>query len=170
MLKAWDEITSSFSNFNGCTVEVWEWLSYLIPHFIWAYAYLTMLGLYLIHVSKRDPESYEKGRAICRYQRPRYCDNKYCFGTPATAICGDGQQNYVKVLPCRISHNVRGNVKSSLCSRFIASVAIYHAATTMAGLDFLRDTRCGPIAGLGVLCRIGQTPEARNWCQRSGCS
>ena len=25
--KVWDEITYPFPNFNGATVEVWEWLS-----------------------------------------------------------------------------------------------------------------------------------------------
>ena len=30
--KVWDEITYPFLNFNGCTVEVWEWIS--IPHFM----------------------------------------------------------------------------------------------------------------------------------------
>ena len=28
------EITYPFPNFNGCTVEVWEWISIYIPHFI----------------------------------------------------------------------------------------------------------------------------------------
>ena len=32
--KLWDEITYPFSNFNGCTVEVWEWISNFIPYFI----------------------------------------------------------------------------------------------------------------------------------------
>ena len=32
--KAWDEMTYPFPNFNGCTVEVWEWISNLISHFI----------------------------------------------------------------------------------------------------------------------------------------
>ena len=32
--KVWDEITYPFSNFNGCTVEVLEWKSNLIPHII----------------------------------------------------------------------------------------------------------------------------------------
>ena len=30
----WDEITYPFPNFNGCTVEVWEWIGNFIPHFI----------------------------------------------------------------------------------------------------------------------------------------
>ena len=29
----WDEITYPFSNFNGATVEVWEWRSNFIPYF-----------------------------------------------------------------------------------------------------------------------------------------
>ena len=31
--QVWDEITYPFPNFNGYTVEVWEWISYFIPHF-----------------------------------------------------------------------------------------------------------------------------------------
>ena len=30
----WDEITYPFPNSNGCTVEVWEWISNFIPHFM----------------------------------------------------------------------------------------------------------------------------------------
>ena len=32
--KVWDEIIYPFPNINGCTVELWEWLSNFIPHFI----------------------------------------------------------------------------------------------------------------------------------------
>ena len=32
--KVWVEITFPFPNFNGCTIEVWEWISNFIPHFI----------------------------------------------------------------------------------------------------------------------------------------
>ena len=32
--KVWDEITFLFPIFNGSTVEVWEWISNFIPHFI----------------------------------------------------------------------------------------------------------------------------------------
>ena len=32
--KVCDELTYPFLNFNGCTVEVWEWIINLIPHFI----------------------------------------------------------------------------------------------------------------------------------------
>ena len=30
----WDEITYSFLNFNGCTVEVKEWMNNFIPHIL----------------------------------------------------------------------------------------------------------------------------------------
>ena len=32
--KVWDEITYPFPNFNSATVEVWEWISNLIAHFM----------------------------------------------------------------------------------------------------------------------------------------
>ena len=32
--KVWDLIIYPFPNFNGCTVEVWEWISNFSPHFI----------------------------------------------------------------------------------------------------------------------------------------
>ena len=30
--KVWDDVTSPFPNFNGCTVDVCEWIRYLITH------------------------------------------------------------------------------------------------------------------------------------------
>ena len=53
--KMWDEITYPFPNFNGCTVEVWEWISNIIPHFTGECDYLSMLGIKLIHVTKCAP-------------------------------------------------------------------------------------------------------------------
>ena len=32
--KMWDNVTYPFPNFNGCTVEVWEWISKFIAHFL----------------------------------------------------------------------------------------------------------------------------------------
>ena len=32
--STWDEPTHPFPNSNGCTVEVWEWISNFISHFI----------------------------------------------------------------------------------------------------------------------------------------
>ena len=33
--KAWVEITYPFTNFYGAVVEIWEWISNFILHFIW---------------------------------------------------------------------------------------------------------------------------------------
>ena len=32
--KVWDEITNQFLNFNGATIEVWEWMSNFNAHFL----------------------------------------------------------------------------------------------------------------------------------------
>ena len=50
--KVWNKITYPFPNIRGYTVEVWEWISNFIPHFMGC-DYLSMLGLKLIHVSKK---------------------------------------------------------------------------------------------------------------------
>ena len=59
----WDEITYLFPNFSGCTLK-FPLLKFgngsnFNPHFIMYNKcdYLSMVGLKLIHVSKRDPES-----------------------------------------------------------------------------------------------------------------
>ena len=53
--KMWNNITYRFPNFNGTTVEVWEWIINIkfIPHFIMDVinGYLSMLGLKLLRVS-----------------------------------------------------------------------------------------------------------------------
>ena len=61
----WAEITYPFLNFNGCTIAVYEWISNPPPppphthththtHTLYnGCNYLSMLGLKLIHVSKR---------------------------------------------------------------------------------------------------------------------
>ena len=46
----WVEKAYPLPNFNGTTVEVWEYISYFIQHFT---DYVSSLGLKLIHVSKR---------------------------------------------------------------------------------------------------------------------
>ena len=49
--KVWDEITYSFPNFNGATVEVWEWISNFIPLMgMWLFIHA---GLNVLYVSNR---------------------------------------------------------------------------------------------------------------------
>ena len=31
----WDAIIYPLPNFNGATIEVWQWISNFIPHFKW---------------------------------------------------------------------------------------------------------------------------------------
>ena len=50
--KVWDEITSPFPNFNGCSMEVWEWISNFIPHFD---GHVIIYAGRLNHVNKRGP-------------------------------------------------------------------------------------------------------------------
>ena len=32
--KVWHEISYQFPNFSGVTINVWEWISYFISHFV----------------------------------------------------------------------------------------------------------------------------------------
>ena len=57
LYKVCDEISYPFPNFNGCTVEIWEWISKFQPTLYLICDYLCMLWLKFIHVNKRDPMS-----------------------------------------------------------------------------------------------------------------
>ena len=53
--KVWDKITYPFLNYNGYTIEVSDWISNFIPHFVMDGNYFSMMGLELNHASKGDP-------------------------------------------------------------------------------------------------------------------
>ena len=61
--KVWAEITYQFPNFNGCTAEVWKWISNFVTLYQ-ACNYLSILGLKLNHVNKRG---YWSCQVICRH-------------------------------------------------------------------------------------------------------
>ena len=63
-----DGINYPLSNFNGCTVEIWEWTNNFIPHF-YGCNYLSMLGLELNHVSKRGLRSVANIICLINYAR-----------------------------------------------------------------------------------------------------
>ena len=48
----WDTITYPFTNFHGAVVEVCEGINKFISTLYWAYGYLTMQRLKLIHIKK----------------------------------------------------------------------------------------------------------------------
>ena len=63
--KVWDKITNPSPNFNGYTVEVWEWISDFIPHFMMdIIIYPCWDNSWTIYVRNRDlwqlRQSYEK--------------------------------------------------------------------------------------------------------------
>ena len=71
--KMWDEITYPFPNFNSSGIGVWEWMNNFIPHVTGHMFYLSMLGLKLIHVSKRGPEVLMFVERICDVIVSRHC-------------------------------------------------------------------------------------------------
>ena len=48
--KAKDEITYTFPNFNGATVEVWKGISNYIPHWLCAFSHFLALLVYVFNV------------------------------------------------------------------------------------------------------------------------
>ena len=87
--RVWDEITYPFPNFNGCTVEVWKWISNFIPHFImdvttfytikvleywWQMHFLCPPNLYIhtyrsMHLTERDGQKKFFVTTVNVYQR-----------------------------------------------------------------------------------------------------
>ena len=96
--EVWDEITYPFPNFNGCTVEVWEWINNFIPHFIMVTInFPCMLGLKFNHavLVKGFPDIYNFSHhkwsllssienwelswcQLCRTGGPASCHNLWC--------------------------------------------------------------------------------------------
>ena len=52
------EITYPFPNFNGCTAEVWEWISKFHLILYNGCNYLSVMGFKLNHISKMGPWSF----------------------------------------------------------------------------------------------------------------
>ena len=70
--KVWYEILYPFPNLNGCTVEVWAWISTSIPKFTgytftyqyWDFSYTMLVnGADLPHVTKRGPGNFRYSTA-----------------------------------------------------------------------------------------------------------
>ena len=65
--KVWDEITFPFPNFNGCAVEVWEWISNITRPLYRACDYLSMLGLLLWNAYCAYRKKYEHKISYLHY-------------------------------------------------------------------------------------------------------
>ena len=53
--EVWDEITYPLPNFNGCTVEAWEWISNFFPHFIMN---VIIYPSFVEHLNSQFPKQY----------------------------------------------------------------------------------------------------------------
>ena len=58
--KVWNEITYPFPNFNGCSNEVWEWISNFFPSFSIDVITEINISKLLIYVSKRAAIDWPK--------------------------------------------------------------------------------------------------------------
>ena len=56
----WDEITNPFPNLNGGAVEVWEWISNFIPHFMTDMMGVVMHGTFYCFVCFLSFRYYER--------------------------------------------------------------------------------------------------------------
>ena len=82
--KVWNEITYTFSNFNGAAVEVWEWISNFFPQFTAHVISYPCWNQKLTPSSKRGPcweESVDHPLHACAAttywsQRPTVCDSQ----------------------------------------------------------------------------------------------
>ena len=70
--KVWDKITYPFLNFNGCTIEVKEWISNFIPYIIMGVITYPCWELKLNHVSKRGHRCLNWVEQVHHH---RECDN-----------------------------------------------------------------------------------------------
>ena len=120
--KVWDEIINPFPNLNGCTVEVWEWISNLIPHFIMdviTYPYKGSPGT--IIVSDVTWGSWRlKSPAICTTAYAIYQSLKWCHNMP------DGVSNHQPhshlftqhFIQAQIKENIKASRHWTLCGEF----------------------------------------------------
>ena len=98
--KVWDEITYPFPKFNGCTAEVWEWISKFTSPLYNDCDYLSMLGLQLNHVSKGGPgPRFTKGFSIS-------IQILYCF-TLTSILIRSSLQNSVHGTTALLSWHVQ---------------------------------------------------------------
>ena len=76
LCKMWDEITYPFQNFNSCTIEVWEWISNFIPHFI--VHVITLSGALLITALHLNNESAVCVLILWNHKKQNTQDLYYC--------------------------------------------------------------------------------------------
>ena len=87
----WDEITYPFPNIDGCTIEIWEWISNSIPYFVVDV---------IIYVSKEPPED-SIGTKI-QLQRDPNCSPMPNFSSDLSyPVCSHSMPQYQQDLQTR---------------------------------------------------------------------
>ena len=77
--KVWDEITYPLPNLSGEPIEVWEWTSNFIPHFItYVITYSCSIYVNLVHLGKGGPTT-EQQKARQRTRTVCMIFGVYCF-------------------------------------------------------------------------------------------
>ena len=92
--RMWDEIIFPFPNFNGCTVEVWEWISNFISYFT---------GHVIIYPCKKGPWGHNTEQAGKERWRCLFKQDSFEWGHPQRA------QGLVKVRPIYLEPWVDSN-------------------------------------------------------------
>ena len=116
--KVWCEITYPFLNSNGCTVEVWEWISNLITLY-WACDYLFMLGFKLIHISKRAPDVLKIDGSMQKRHNCSMLVMKLC-------LFSNNHQN----------HHVHGTLVRFLRAMAFSTDFKYHTEPLLCSMDY----------------------------------
>ena len=102
----WDDITSPIPNFNSATVEVWEWISNFISHCS-GYDYLSILGLNLIHVSKRGPSNWS-WRMWVRLTSPKPQHYRYTKPVHVVNVLHTNKKwRWLRIVIFFINHNIQ---------------------------------------------------------------
>ena len=97
--RMWDTITKPFPNFNNATVEVLEWISDFIPHFLNRRNYLSMLWLKSIHRSTRGFRislNYHTSRSVAAWRHGFWV--QYTLDTSRS--CFPSLQKCSQLTPC----------------------------------------------------------------------
>ena len=102
--KVWYEIIYPVPNFNGCTVDVWEWNTNFSPHFV-DVNYLSMLGLSYSILVKRargiSEPNMKNGIVLLTIDNIL---NKSCHDANVIVTGGKGRCRYDKWC-CRQQHS-----------------------------------------------------------------
>ena len=128
--QVWDEITYPFPNFNGCTMEVWEWISNFIPHTLYnGCNYLPMLGLKLIHVSKRGDLNKMSTFYWMKFHWSFWSSNRHWFWYWSLGRCTGDNPFPKSVITLHMMTSSNGNtfrVTGHLCGKFTGHRWISH--------------------------------------------